>query len=493
MDGFLSEKKARCLKGRINTQALVEGEIPFPDGIELKKILDLAGEVEIKSVEVKNSSIALQGKIKLDIMGEDKKGELVSFTSWAGLEHEMEAECACNNSTASVKTLIQSFNTSLNENAVSLNAVVDIECTVFSLEEIKAFSENEKIDDAEVKSEFFTSCDSFRIGGESFKLRDEVRINGISDAVCTNGYVFVERTNVSGENVSVEGHIKAYILYKNQSNLHGIEEYTIPFSETLEVQGKYENVFARGKIEKITARVIGEEFELASVEVQLKIEAFATEENSILLSVDAYSPSVPFECEYEKKTLLLEKQRLAETVTVNESFPLSESQSDAERILWASAHASNINAEVSNSKLILDGILTLRAAYVCPEGYFNTLKEDIPYRIERNITASDARNGEAEILYVNPSVSINGRNVDVSFTVSFEASLYEEKEVSVISKICECEQKETAHGIIICSPSSGETLFDVGKRFNISCNDLLATDPQIAEKIRDGKKIVLFI
>ncbi|MBQ2661291.1 MAG: DUF3794 domain-containing protein [Clostridia bacterium] len=493
MDGFLSEKKVKTLGGQIFTQALVEGEIPFPDSVELKKILEVKGEVEIKSVEVQKSKIALFGKIKLDIIGEDKKGELVSFTSWAGLEHEIDSECARDNSTASVRTIIQSIDTSINEASIALNTVVDIECTVCSLEDIKAFSEGEKIDDAEVKSEFFTSCDSFRIGGESFKLRDEVRINEISEVIYTSGYALVDKIHSNGAEVSVEGRINAYILYKDQNGMHAAHECTVPFGETLETQKAYDNVFARGKIEKITSRVIGEEFELASVEAQLKLELFATEENSILLSADAYSPSIPFECEYENKTLLLEKQRIEETVVINESLELSESQSEAERILWASAQASNINAEVSNSKLILEGILTLHTVYVSREGYFNTLKEDIPYRIERNITVNDTSIVRAEVLYVDSKASTNGKNMDVSFTVAFEVNLFEKQDVSVISKICECEQREVPHGIIICSPLKDETLFDVGKRFNISCNDLLKTDPQIADKIRDGKKIVLFI
>lgn len=493
MDGFLSEKKVKTLRGQIVTQALVEGEIQFPDGVELNKILNVTGEVEIKSVESQKSKVLLGGKIKLDIIGEDKKGELVSFTSWAGLEHEIEAECADEGTLASVKTLIQSFNTNLNENSISLSVVVDIDCTVFGLEEIKGFSESEKIDDAEVKSEFFTSYDSFKIGGESFKLRDEVRISEIADVIYTSGYAKIERIDSNGGEVSVEGHIHANILYKNQENLHGIEEYTIPFSETIETQRSHENVFARGRIEKITARVIGEEFELASLEAQLRLEVFATEEDNILLSVDAYSPTVPFECEYENKTLLLEKQRLEETVTINESIELSQSQSEAERILWSSAQASNISASVSDSRLILEGILTLRALYVCKEGYFNTVKEDIPYRIERNITAKDQSIIRAEVLYADAKASTNGKNIDISFALSFDISIYEKEKVSVISKICECEQECVPHGIIICSPLKNETLFDVGKRFKISCNDLLKTDPQIADKIRDGKKIVLFI
>ncbi len=493
MDGFLNGQKVKTLKGRTQTQALVQGEIPFPDGVVIRKLLDCTGEVEISNVHTAEQTVKTEGKIRLDIVCEDGDGQLVSFTSWAGLEHEITAEFAQEGNEASLQAVIQNLDTHLKEDTIGLNAVVDLDLVVTSTDEVKNSDDMQRPDDTEVKSEFFTCLNTFKIGGENFRIRDELKIKDISNVVYARGYCEADKVIGNGTDAELEGHIVVHILYMDKNGEYKLTQHIIEFTQTVETKGNCEDIFARCSIEKLTARVIGEEFELVAVEALLKAEVFACMENNIALPVDAYSPKVPFECENKKMNLLLEKRCFTQTETFTETVSIREDMKEAERLLFCSAASNSANAVVTDGKIIIEGVLNLKIVYVCENGIFHTFAEDIPYRIERDAEVEEGTLSRVKVLYADAVGSGRDRTFDICFKLMFDIQLYNNESAGVIDKLCECEKKDVPHGIIIYSPGENETLFDIGKRFQISCKSLLEADENITDKIRDGKKIVLFI
>lgn len=495
MDGFFNEQKVKTLRGRTQTQALIQGEIPFPDGVVLKKLLDCKGEVELTSISCVENAVKLEGKIKLDIVCEDAQNKLISFTSWAGLEHEIAEEFIQSGNEASVQALIQNLDTHLKEDVIALNAIVDLDCTVTSADGIKCNDDIQKNEDTEVKSEFFTYSNSFKIGGESFRIRDELKIKNVSEIVCISGYCAMDDINKDGTQVEAEGNIHTHILYVDKNGEYGLWHHEFEFKQLIETSGVYEDIFFRCSIKELKARVIGEEFELAAIEAQIQVEIFAVEENRLSLPVDAYSTKTAFECEVEKMNLMLNKKRFTLFETFKETVNISEGMDDATQLLWSDASVNSINSTVVDGEITIEGILNLKAVYICNNGMFHMLTEDVPYRIQKRLEVSDGKTASVEILYADAvgNLESDGRSFEISFNLMLDIQLYDVCNVGVISKICECEKKDVKHGIIIYSPGENETLFDIGKRFGVSCKSLLEADENITDKIKEGKKIVLFI
>ncbi|MBQ9832551.1 MAG: DUF3794 domain-containing protein [Clostridia bacterium] len=493
MELFFNEQKVKKVQGHTVTQALVEGEIPFPEGTEIRKLLDCMGEVETESVNVSEGTVSISGRIKLDFICEDTEGEMLSFTSWAGLEHEISIDGAEKGMEAEISISLQSLDTRLKEGVIVLTAVVDIDCKVVAGEALKTMYKIDAVEDTQFKTEVFTCFDTFKIGGGLFRIRDEINALNISSVIYASGNVVFNDIKTEGIEALITGNLLVDLLYLDKNGEYRSDLYTLPFNETLETEGNYSNISCNGKVEKINVRVIGEEFDLAAVETQVRIEAFACQENRVSLPVDAYSPSCAFECEKENVRLLLNYPNSVFNDTFTEIVNIPEGMAEAARVLWCSASASVTSTNTENGILTVDGVLFLRSVYQCEKGILHSFSEDIPFRSENKVSVPDGTEAEVKVLNVCTSCSGNGKSIEVTFDLTFCAKMYSMTKASIVSGIRECEAREVPHGIIVYAAGEHESLFDIGKRFNVSCNRLLETDPDICEKLRDGKKIILFV
>ena len=57
----------------------------------------------------------------------------------------------------------------------------------------------------------------------------------------------------------------------------------------------------------------------------------------------------------------------------------------------------------------------------------------------------------------------------------------------------ECAPAERPRGVVIYFAGNGETLFDVGRRFNLPRKRLLEMNPGLSETLADGQKLLLLL
>ena len=94
---------------------------------------------------------------------------------------------------------------------------------------------------------------------------------------------------------------------------------------------------------------------------------------------------------------------------------------------------------------------------------------------------------------VSATASGAGRSVEFSYTIQISAQPYAVVKTAAVTGMEECPQEACPRGIVIYFAGEGETLFDVGRRFNLPRKRLLETNPGLSEMLADGQKLVLLL
>ena len=94
---------------------------------------------------------------------------------------------------------------------------------------------------------------------------------------------------------------------------------------------------------------------------------------------------------------------------------------------------------------------------------------------------------------VSAAASGAGRGIEFSYTLQVSAQPYEIVRTAAVTGMEECAQAAAPRGVVIYFAGEGETLFDVGRRFNLPRKRLLDTNPGLSETLADGQKLVLLL
>ena len=118
--------------------------------------------------------------------------------------------------------------------------------------------------------------------------------------------------------------------------------------------------------------------------------------------------------------------------------------------------------------------------------------EDIPFRCETT-SAGAFSEAWAQVRTVSATASGAGRGIEFSYTLQVSAQPYEIIKTAVVTGMEECAQTAMPRGVVIYFAGEGETLFDVGRRFNLPRKRLTDMNPGISETLADGQKLVLLL
>ena len=77
--------------------------------------------------------------------------------------------------------------------------------------------------------------------------------------------------------------------------------------------------------------------------------------------------------------------------------------------------------------------------------------------------------------------------------VAVTAQPYAVVKTHAVTGMEECAPAERPRGVVIYFAGNGETLFDVGRRFNLPRKRLLEMNPGLSETLADGQKLLLLL
>lgn len=473
--------------GHSASQAQINGSIPLPNDRTANRLLAATGSIETTNVEVAENRIQLEGNIRVHCICSDD--ELFSFDSVAQFKHSFEHNGAKPNMKAVIHAELISFNPTLGDNAINLDAVADIQCRLEDNSKRQVLGQQDNMEQKCVSYEY---CNMKPVGEQTVRLREEVIAQDAMRIVNSEGAAIIRDMQLMGDSIRVDGILSISILSQNADLDFSQTAQNIPFAVDIELESEVNEPTLTGRIDtlKISAREMGSEFGLVTVEAQLKISLFSQSNERGAIVVDAYDPKNPFECEKTPVQLLLCKGTAEQKAMFRETVNID--AGDVSRPIYASVRPIITGATKSDKGVIVDGISNITVMYRDENNRIKSSIDEMPFTIEL-LTPYENVELDAKVVCLNATVSgFTKSSIDVSYTLNLCATVFELMNTEVVTGANRVQEESTAPtGFVVCFADADESIYELAKRLNVTKKELLAGNPTLNENIKSGEWAVV--
>lgn len=492
MELIWKELEAERLISRNKVQVRISEDLPSPDGRQPSVILDNTTRVKIENASVSDGEILLSGEIEAIITSVDTDGKTFAFISNADFSHVIKADCALSGMSVKTDPVIQNVTASPSPGGARLDANVDIEYLLISAVPMRIIGGVSGVEDLEMKTDKAADHTLKTVGEETLRLREEIAAEGISEVISTSGVICVR--NVAPENggATVSGLITVSAVVSDVNGHIGQLVRQIPFRERLAVSAVCDTLYCRAELDSVYLRSLGEEFSLLAMDAQTHFTLFAPEEKQLVIPVDAFSPTIGFGC-LRDRIEVLNTLRIETVQTVfKETIELPEGAPDIGTPLFASSRMIITESSVCDKEESVKGVISATVVYESETGIINTFTEEIPFEYESEIPE------DADDLIVNAEcvadiAGASERSIQIQFTAALDSTQIRTDTAEVLTGLAEMEQREKLQGLVVCFASEGESVFDIAKRYSVSCASVRKLNPDIEEPCREGDKLILLV
>ncbi len=492
MELIWKELDAERLVERQTVQVRVEGDLPTADGRTPKKVLNLNSRVIIDNAAVDTDKVDIEGQIRILTTALDEEDRAFSFESSAGFTHSVSASGVMPGMTAYVSPCVQSIDAVPSGSGLKLNVSMDMDVRITSAIPIKVTGGVSGIDDLEMKTSLCGHSRKLRIGQDTLRMREELAADAVADVLSAEGHVLVRDVSAEHDGTTVSGVISISAITADGNGHLGQLVRQVPFRERIGVSSTEDDVCCEAKLNSLYLRALGEDLALVSLETEVSFTLYAIKTSELSMPIDAFSPSIGFGCLCDKVDVLNSLGMLSAQTSIKETVPLPDGSADIRTPLFISARPIITEAYASGESITVNGILATTFTYESDSGLIYTFSEDVPFTND-----IDGRMG-ANYADVKASciASFNGigeRSIHVQYTLLTNADVYRQEEHDIVVGLVEKEPAEKMTGIIVCFASEGDEIFDIAKRYCVSCDSVKQLNPDMNAPFKEGDKLLLFI
>ncbi|MCR5610693.1 MAG: DUF3794 domain-containing protein [Clostridiales bacterium] len=486
------EINAERLVQRQRTQVKVSGELPSPDGRIPETILGRGAKVVVETASVENDTVRLKGSVIANVIAEDANGETISYESKAAFDHSLKIDGACPGMTAQASAAIQSFSIRPSESGAFMDADVDLDVLISTAVPMKVTGGINGIDDLEINSMPVSLRRRSKLGHDRLRMREELAADGVSSVLSSEGQITVRDVSVDQGSVSISGVItvSAVTVDKNGHLSQLIRQ--IPFRERVNMDSDADEVYCEASLMSLYLNALGEDFALISMDADVSFELYGLSPCGFEIPVDAYSPTVGFDCLCEEM-LILESHGIGTSqTTIKETVPLPEDAAELASPLFASAVPVITSVDFTGAGMTVSGVLLTSVTYESTAGKKYTFSEDVPFE-----TSTDS-GFTANMPMIAPSAvcSVTGtgdRSVQLTYNLVLDTEYLNTIKSSAVVGLAEKELPARMSGIVICFASEGETEYDVAKRYSVPRADIRRLNPDAVSPFKEGEKLILMV
>lgn len=493
MELQFSDLGAARLVLRATSQALVEGELPLPEGRKSAEVLCVDGSVSVSGAAAGEGAVTVEGRVRVELICRDGD-EVFAFASSAAFRHSLPAPGAKEGMTAEAFAALQSISVE-QTGALMLSAVLDVECMVLQAAPLRVLAGIRGAEDLERREQTFETVRTDVLGQETVRIREEISAPNAAAVLRASGVCQLRETHVGGAAAISEGTLTVTALTVGADGKLAQFVQHVPVTLETEADGTGMDAalpVAEAEVEAIGLALPEVDGGMMSVEARIAVRVEALRKENVTLPQDAYAPSLPLSCVREEVQLLLRGETVRFRFGASETLGIPDGMPECYRVAYCMARPVVTSASIEDGRLTVEGLLFTRVLYQTEGGMLYAFTEDIPFRCE-NAGAGKLTEARAQVRVVSAAASGAGRGIELSYTLQVTAQPYAVVKTHAVTGMEECAPAERPRGVVIYFAGNGETLFDVGRRFNLPRKRLLEMNPGLSETLADGQKLVLLL
>lgn len=490
------------LVGSISAQAVVEGDLTLPAmKPDIMDLLLVQGKVTMGNVECVAGKLLMDGTVAFCVVYRGEDG-ITGFEATAGFKNTVDMEEAMPGMKGNVTAFIQQIDAyQLNERTIHVNAVVEMECSVFSVKDEVLIKDIQ--DDMNYETLWMsTSIPDIGRCENKLSIREDVVLPPsalpIKEALFADGYARIKNIREQAGEMLVSGEIKILLTYSSTENTLEQTQLMLPVDFVLKcekISDESKN-FALLKIQEIYVKKADDEGKVVSLDVELKASGYCIKQHEMDLIRDCYSTTHYVDMNHRMLQTIIPVKSSNMRSSVRAKVFIPEGHPPCARPLVCYANPIITQKTVVQDGLELLGVVTIHLVYEQHNGQKYAFTAQVPFTTELEVVGLNNTMGcDVEIATEGCYASGNGNEIEVKVSMDIELRCYQNWSVPIVESIVEGEKKpESTMGIGIYFVGDGETLWSIAKKFNMTGNMILKHNPSIDKDgvLPAGQKLLLF-
>ena len=485
-------------------QAVVEGEVALPGGLrEETVILSAQAMAVVEKTAVQAGRADVDGKVIFHILyTQGDPTRINTLEAAADFSQTIELPAARPGMTVPVSLTTEHVDASAQGGRLKLMAILKLYARLFGEEPLRVVSGLRAANGLMQKTETLQTCCTVSQGRQDVLVRDECELSEslqITDTLYATAIATVQEVMGGEERATITGAIELEVSHLSSlpSRPLVITRHTIPFEETLPLTGSEGDLLTADVTVKDVAVLSqdGAEEGLRTLraEVLIGLSAQMTKRRDVCLLLDAYTTSGDLLCPQMQPTRRVLARRQVHTAESGKMTLLLDGQPPARTPLTATLRPIVTDVSRSGGKLIVEGMMEVCLLYMtddtsAPQSYCT----EEPFRIA--FTCDLCQTEALTLQAAGVEVScITSDRVEIKYILhlfSSDAALGDEPLITDLT----CEPAPAAEsGILIYFSQPGESLWDIAKRYRVSCKSLEAMNPGLeGAEATEGQRVILW-
>jgi len=494
-----------------NSNTILKEEYLIPDTHpDVQEVLTVEARPMIINKELIGDKIVLEGKIEYTVIYLAKEDGLVvnsvnynqNFTNNIDLnqgEYKVICEAQCN--VEHIEAAI------MNERKISIQGIITIDWELYKSNEFEFVKDIEGNDDVEVlkKTETINKISA----NEDVELMGKCMIRVGMDKPQINKILkcslrlHKKEVKIAEDKIYLGCYCKLNILYKGDDSKDIIPlEDDIYLSKEEEVKGITSDMIPTVCYDISNNDLMLEEDDLGEVRiindefiVKANVKIFSKE--NIDMIKDAYSNKYLIGLKKDEHEVgILHGANNSESI-IKHNIQLKENDLKPEHIISANAAIILTDKQVMKDRVVVEGIIKADVLYKTTddEKYLSSVKAEIPFSAAIDIFGANENmksivKGNLESI----DAVIEGNSIAIKATIILSGKILYEVNKEFISDIVgeEGDMPEKKASITIYVVGTGDTFWDLAKKFNTTVADLIKINKvEDTEHIEPGQKLII--
>lgn len=482
---------SRLLERRTDT-VRVEGFMPTPDGRTPVGITIISPKAEIVSSSADKDGLHVTGRITVMLTCEDGSGALFAYESSASFKHDAQIDSELRAVNAETHAQVVSAKVFQEGSGARLESEIELTTVLTSSVPVKVMGGIAGATDLEVKTEEHLNGKRVVLGVSSARMREELACEDTEEVLFSEGQITVRDVSAEPGAAVVSGTLTVSAIVADAGGRPSQLIRQIPFREKVGLESVGEDISCSADLKSIWLRALGEEFGIISLEAEVEFSVFAVEKHSVTVPVDAFSPSIGFDCLGEPMELVSYCGGAYAAYTVKESIPLPETAADIASPLFAFSRALVTETVGEAGGTTVNGLTYTTIVYESSAGARHRFTEETPFTMFiENAVSANMQNVRASC--ITQIVGTAERSVSIQNTIAAYADIYLIEKTEPVTGLAEREPVERKSGIVLCFASEGDDLFDIAKRYSVPRSLVQSMNPTAEEPFSEGERLLLII
>lgn len=489
-----------------NLEQNIDADITLPDYCpDVLRILKCAVIPKINSVNVSAGRATADGNAQIKIIYVSSNG-LVNcfeqdfpFSKYIELKDDSEENC--------VK--VRAKTDYVNCRAVSSRRLDVHSCVNVSFNCCK-LKKNELITGVEEDFLQMKKCDIESVSVQGLTQRNfsmsETAVIGddkpnIKNIIDSSACTVLSDIKVINNKLLIKGDLIVDIIYCSEGEQSDIEsfEHSMPISQIIEINGIKDDNKCSVDLEIISLNTeiktdSSGENKLVDISALIDARVTATSEENLSVAVDAYSIAGDVKLEHKNMSFYLLEESLDETFLCRSQLDLSSVGAQKILAFWCSdiTKACSFN----NSEFTVDGTFTAHFIYTDTDNSTGYTERTVDFNFKRELK------GDIKSFKANPNVQITGTTAtctsqgetDIKVELKISCDIYSCRDINIISSIEPVEsgdEPKRSSSIVIYFADSGETLWDIARRYKTSVEAIQRENSLNDEEAMEEKRMLL--